>query len=383
MSAIFYAVGAVSGVVSLVAFGYACLTVIKLGRDRADARILQGTDDARKAEVVYALRDRLRLDTQKLTKAQTYELAKLELDRQSAKEKRQFILLALGLLLSFGVAAYSVNAARGPVDLTFRTVTADDGKTAYSDQLARVTVALPSGIRTADFTKDGQAVIKGVPREYLGTAQPVTAEVYFYKQKQPDERIALSVDVMTIAMVYSPEGTPEGKRSKSVANLMLLKLLTPYRVISAKAGLAFGETVLVQYCDPKFQKVALTVDLNAPLSKLSVDLNKAFDVLTEQEPSAVPRPADTLGELLERSAVGFKTGVNLLSRADPLAMAPRIRRQLNVLTESNFVEIAASGAKLSFANGRLHEGFTSDLCHAVKSVADENVLNPFAQFYRM
>lgn len=382
MSTIFYAAGAVSGVVSLAAFVYACLTVIRLSKDRADARVLMGADDAHKVEIIHALRDRLQLKTEKLTKAQTFDLAKLELDRQVAKEKRQFLLLAFGLLLSFGVAAYSVNAARGPVDLTFRAI-AEDGKTAFSDQQARVTVALPSGVRNADFTKDGQAVIKGVPREFLGTPQPVTVEVYFFKQKQPNEPIVLTSELMKIEMVYSPEGTPEGKRSKSMANLMLLKLLSPYRVISAKAGLAFGETTLVQYCDPKFQAVALKVDLNAPLSKLGVDVNKAFDVLTEQERSAVPRPTETLGELMERTAVGFKSGVNLLSRAEPLAMAPKIRRQLNVLTESNFVDIAASGAKLAFPKGRLHEGFTSDLCHAAKSVADENVLNPFAQFYRM
>jgi hypothetical protein len=257
----------------------------------------------------------------------------------------------------------------------------ESGKAVFSDRVAKVTVALPTGARSADFTKDGHAVIKGVPRETLGTAQEVRAEIYFFDQLKATQPVVLTSDVMSIVMRHNPAGTPEGLRNKRAANLLLLKLLAPYRVLAAQAKLRFVETTVEQYCEPAFQAAALRADLNAPLSKLKVNLERAFDVLSENEVTAVPRQSDTIGELMQSTAISFKNAVNAFSSADPMALDPAIRRELLRLTQSNFVEIAASGAKRSFPAGRLHEGFMTDICMAMKGVADRNVLNPFSVFY--
>ncbi|CAG1012455.1 hypothetical protein BURK2_04521 [Burkholderiales bacterium] len=382
ISSIFQAATWVSSGLALVAFAYACVVVVQMSKNRADWTILKGTDDARKAEVIDALSGRLRLDVSRLTKAQTYELAKVEVEKQGRKERRQFVLTLVALLLSASFAFYSIMVERGPVDLTFRAVD-DKGAIVFSERMARISVALPSGTRQADFTRDGQAVIKGVPRNVLDVEYPVKAEVYYFDQLQENQSIRLTLDVMDVVMHYNPVGTPEGLRNLKAANLLLLKLLSPYRVIAKKAKGATGETSLQQYCEADYQKTALGVDLNTPISRLNVDLKNAFDVLTENEPTAVPRATDTLGELIERSAVEFKIAVNAFSTADPLALDPRVRRELLALTQSNFVEIASSGVRLSFGSGRLHSGFLSDLCYATKDVSTKKILNPFSTFYRM
>ncbi|KAB2839748.1 MAG: hypothetical protein F9K47_15240, partial [Burkholderiales bacterium] len=253
ISSIFQAATWVSSGLALVAFAYACVVVVQMSKNRADWTILKGTDDARKAEVIDALSGRLRLDVSRLTKAQTYELAKVEVEKQGRKERRQFVLTLVALLLSASFAFYSIMVERGPVDLTFRAVD-DKGAIVFSERMARISVALPSGTRQADFTRDGQAVIKGVPRNVLDVEYPVKAEVYYFDQLQENQSIRLTLDVMDVVMHYNPVGTPEGLRNLKAANLLLLKLLSPYRVIAKKAKGATGETSLQQYCEADYQK---------------------------------------------------------------------------------------------------------------------------------
>jgi len=113
----------------------------------------------------------------------------------------------------------------------------------------------------------------------------------------------------------------------------------------------------------------------------NAQIEKLFEFLSEQRPSAVPKQGQYFLDLIRQRAVDFKSRVNLLSLADAAKLDQKIRRDLIVLADSNFVNIAAGGI-LSFPDHRLHSGFLSDLCFAMKQLSD-SAIDPFGTFVPM
>jgi hypothetical protein len=379
MGNIFEVAGAVSTAIGLVAFGFACYTVIRYQKYKSYENTLKGTDDKKKVEVIKALRDRLDLDLEKLTKDQTFQLALHELKNKKVNDIWRSVLVLASLTFSATIAYTTLY--QESVDLTFRAV-AQDGNPAFSDRGATVTVHLPNGTRTEFFTKSGQAVIKGVSREFLGTTQKVIADIYYYDQGSPSA-MKLSSNVMDIQMTPN-YGTADGLQYKRVANLHLLKLLIPYRLISSTISSDRLETDLSQYCLDEFKRKAVEIDLSLPISELNLpDLTSIFDVLAENEKTIVPKNTETIERLIEQQAIMFKGAVQLFTPIDPRAVDPKIRQTLQKLAQAQFVEISASGASLAFPEHKLYVAFLNSLCSSTKEIHDNNALNPFAVFYSM
>ena len=384
---IFDSIGFVTGGLTLIAFLYACFTIFKIYRDKSYERILKESNNSKKAEIIHALKDRLTLKLENLSDEQTYDLAEKELKRAIRKDIMQFIIVALIIVIAGFIAYVSILEPGKPIDLSFRAVD-ENGKTAYSNREAKITIKLPTGDRTGYLSEDGQAVIKGVPAELLGRKVPYSVSVYYYDQLEGSSEIILSKDVITIEVKYNPSGTPEGYQAQKAANLLLLKLLTPYTAIAAASPIGGEQTNLAQYCDVKYIKYAKSVDLSQPISSLDINLEDTYWVFSENDPASIPRPNNTLYEIIDRSASVFKSSFLTFSGSDPKVLDPDLKHDLAVLSGATFVEMSASGSEYAFLDARLTDSFLEDICQSLKNIEpkedeERDSLNPFATFFTM
>lgn len=63
-------------------------------------------------------------------------------------------------------------------DVTIRAVNGS-GEPVYSDRKATVKLMLPTGVREADFTKNGEATIKGLPYSLFNSKQKILVDIYY------------------------------------------------------------------------------------------------------------------------------------------------------------------------------------------------------------
>lgn len=384
---IFDSIGLVTGGLTLIAFLYACFTVFKIYRDKSYERILKDSNNNKKAEVIHALKDRLALKLENLSDKQTYNLAEKELRRTLKKDIMQFMVVTLIIIVTGFIAYLSILDAGKPIDLSFRAVD-EGGKTAYSNREAKITIKLPTGDRTGYLSEDGQAVIKGVPATLLGQKVPYSVSVYFYEQSEESSEITINKDIITIEVKYNPSGTPEGYQAQRAANLLLLKLLTPYTAIAAASPNGGEQTDLTQYCDIEYINYAKSLDLSQPISSLNIDLEETYWVFSENDAASIPRPNNTLHEIIDRSASVFKSTFLTFSGSDPKVLDPDLKHDLAVLSSTTFVEMSASGSEYAFPDAHLTDSFLDDICQSLKKIElkegeERDSLNPFATFFTM
>ena len=145
-------------------------------------------------------------------------------------------------------------------DVTIRAVN-ERGEPVYSDRKAKVLLKLPTGLREAEFTSNGEATIKGIPSDLLNTKQKLVVDIYYFIQENKDRKYILSDDVIEVVLKENPEGTTTGILNKQKAHLEILKLLMPYRLISDDSDSL--EINLEQYYDSSFIEKAKSTDLNS------------------------------------------------------------------------------------------------------------------------
>jgi hypothetical protein len=88
-------------------------------------------------------------------------------------------------------------------DVTIRAVN-EKGLPVFSNRKAIATLKLPIGIRQADFTKNGEATIKGLPYSLYKSKQQILVNIYFYDQFEKNEEYTLSSNVIEVKLVKNP-----------------------------------------------------------------------------------------------------------------------------------------------------------------------------------
>lgn len=266
-------------------------------------------------------------------------------------------------------------------DLTIRAIEKKNGNIIYSDRKAEVKVFLPTGIREAYFAKNGEAVIKAIPSELLNSEQKILTEIYYYKQSSKNSSYKLTSNVLEIEHIFNEGGTTRGILNKRTANIMLLELLLPFRLMLFKEGNDKSETNFNQYCNSSNQEHIKKIDLNAPVDFSASKLNDAFDVLIVENPISLNLiKGKNYGQLIMDACFKFKQKTNLLSQIDSEGIDPEIQRDIIMIARSNFVNIATGTENI---DSDVLEILLNDLCVMLNRIGKRNNLNPFAVFYEM
>ncbi|MBD0403651.1 hypothetical protein [Flammeovirga sp. EKP202] len=264
-------------------------------------------------------------------------------------------------------------------DLTVRAVDLD-GKIVFSERKANVEIYLPTGIRRGEFTKDGEAVIKTLPIELLNTKQKILTDIYFYPQDGQNKHYELTKDVVEISHRFDGTGTTTGLLNERRANLMLLELLIPFRIISSQINSDNLEVDFIQYCEVDFLDRIRNFDLSSNINVDDSLINESFDVLIEESPTSLTIiNGKNYNEVINRAAIKFKQNVNLLSQVQAAGIDPQIQKDLIVISQSNFIHIASGMTDYSIKH--IDEGMLSDFCQMLNQISDRNNLNPFVVFY--
>jgi hypothetical protein len=258
-------------------------------------------------------------------------------------------------------------------DLTVRAVDHETRRSVFSDRKAVVTLNLPSGQRAAQFTSNGEAVIKGLPVNLLNKKSRIDIDIYYYEQVDPGAAYTLSQDVIEIPARFNPAGTAEGIRNKKEAHLMLVKLLLPYRLMDARAH--GQEMSLAHFYSNEFLSFAASFDVRSKIGFSKEELRKICDVLSENAPESLGISGKTYAELINYCAVQFKRDVQLLSKIDRESLDPEIQRELIVTAGSNFVSIAAGIDPQNPEHLIGNTGFWSDFAHEIKRIDEGNKIN--------
>ena len=166
-------------------------------------------------------------------------------------------------------------------DVTIRAIDSS-GTPVYSDRKATVKITLPTGVREADFTRNGEATIKGLPYSLFKSKQKILVDLYEYDQMSPGVEYTLSLDVIEIKLMDNPDGTPEGILNRKKAHLEVLKLLAPYKLILGENGNL--EIDIDQYFDENSLNAMKVADIEAPIEISSEKKYDLFDVLYENTP---------------------------------------------------------------------------------------------------
>lgn len=262
-------------------------------------------------------------------------------------------------------------------DVTIRAVD-KNGLTVYSNRKAIAILKLPTGIREADFTKNGEATIKGLPYSLHNSKQKVLIDIYFYEQSEREKEYRLTADVIEVKVNENPNGTPEGILNKKRAHLEVLKLLAPYKLMLGDIGGL--EINIEQYYEEGFLELAKRYKLDEKINITNDEKYNYFDVLYENAPEYLNFTGKTYAELIHESAINFRRNVGVMSQIDSEGMKPEIQRELIKLSRANFVVIAAGERPGSIDSSYITEAFWQNLSHEVKRIHDDNVLNFFTEF---
>jgi len=214
----------------------------------------------------------------------------------------------------------------------------EEGKPVYDVRKAEATLLLPTGVRSAEFTSNGEAVIKGIPSKLKGAECSVIVDIYFHKQASRPQKIKLGSDSVTVKMLDDPKGTTEGITNALKANLAVAKLLLPYRLINY--GSDSGEFDIAQYRTKEFKERALQVDLNAPIRLSKDELFDHCDIISEHAPELLNLGQITYAQLIQKTAVSYRRDVSMLSQIDKAGIDPEIQRELIKINSMAFVTIA-------------------------------------------
>jgi hypothetical protein len=248
----------------------------------------------------------------------------------------------------------------------------------FSDRKAVVILKLPTGIRQADFTKNGQATLTGVPYSLFNSKQKILVDIYTHKQLEINKEYTLSSSVIEIKVGENPKGTPEGILNKKKAHLEVLKLLAPYKLILAESGeLEFDIT---QYYEENLIKILREFDLSRNIDITNDEKYNYFDVLYENTPEYLNFNGKTYAELIHESAINFRRNVSILSQIDSEGMSPEIQRELIKISRANFVVIASSERPGSVGYPYITDSYWDDFSYEIKRISNDNVLNFFTEF---
>ena len=270
-------------------------------------------------------------------------------------------------------------------DQTFRLVD-EQGKLIETDGRAEVVLKLKTGNRVAQFTKSGEATIKGLPASLYNTEVELNVTVPAYLAVNATEQYRLNQDVRDIVLRLNPKGTVTGVFNQRQVHLEVLRLLVPFRLINValnpKNGTTLSESDIAQYFEDTFIEQAQRFDLHQTIQLSEKDIDTIFDVSIENARQTLFFNGKTYAALIHQSASDFRQSVNLMSQMDTEHINPELVRELEKTRRSNFVNIATSMFPHD-ASFKLHEGFWSDFSHEMKRLENNGLINLFAEFYEM
>ncbi|ESP94640.1 hypothetical protein [Pseudoalteromonas luteoviolacea] len=261
-------------------------------------------------------------------------------------------------------------------DVTIRAVN-DVGTPVYSDRKARVKLTLPTGVREADFTRNGEATIKGLPYSLFNSKQKILVDIYYYDQILPGQEYTLSLDVIEVQLKEN-NGTPEGILNKKKAHLEVLKLLAPYKLLLGNNGRM--EIDIDQYFDKSSLERLKTIDVHEKIHLSADQKYDLFDVLYEYTPEQLNFNGKSYAELIHESAINFRRNVSIMSQIDSEGMDPEIQRELIKISRAQFVIMAASVRPGGDYDDYFSDPLWDSLAFETKRIHDDNVLNFFTEF---
>ena len=223
-------------------------------------------------------------------------------------------------------------------DVTIRAVN-ENGHPVYSDRKALVKLLLPTGVRQAQFTSNGEATIKGLPYSLFNSKQQIIVDIYYYDHITQNKKYALTKDVVVIKLVENPSGTTQGILNRKKAHLEVLKLLMPYKLMLAENGAL--EYNIDQYFEEKSLQIFQQFDVQKKIHLSPKQKYAYFDVLYEHAPEYLNLNGKTYAELIHETAINFRRNVSIMSQIDSEGMSPDIQRELINISQSNFVVMAA------------------------------------------
>ncbi len=262
-------------------------------------------------------------------------------------------------------------------DLTVRAIN-EKGNLAYSNRKAQFTIMLPTGQRTGYFTAEGEGTIKGLPAKLFNTKAKIQVSIYFYDQIEKDQEYILNNDVVEIQVKSNANGTPESILNRRRANLEVVKLLMPYRLIYMEEK-KYGETNITQYQDKLFLDRANALNINSVISISPDEIDDTFDVLRENAPEALNVNGKTYAELIHETAINFRRNVGIMSQIDSEGIDPEIQRELIIISRAQFVIIAA-GINPKDSGGYINSGFWASLASETARIYESNKINLFVEF---
>lgn len=261
-------------------------------------------------------------------------------------------------------------------DVTVRAVD-KLGVPVYSDRKAEVLLKLPTGLRTADFTSNGEATIKGIPAKLLNTRHKIIVDIYFYTQSSPEKEYILNHDVIEVPLLHN-EGTEIGILNQKKAHLEFVKLLIPFRLINGNTEKL--EMDLDQYYAPSFVETAQRIELNTKINLSDDEKYRYFDILYEYAPESLNFNGKTYAELIHETAISFRRNISVMSQIDSEGIDPKLQRELIKVSRANFVVIAAGERAGSTDGSYINEGFWNDFTNEIKRIHENNVINLFTEF---